>query len=172
MSAFSCTCDSCEMGISDHLLDRLDTGNSLLGVRKSQRNRARQLAVNVNRASAHSLHHSSSLQRSAGQPRQNDGLPWSDVLEYAEDFDLELFDALPLEDGPADSTQSGVDIAKGEKTLAGGTAAGAQRKKNNQRRGESPQRNESINQYFRPRRGGDLSHIGHCLSELMLSFCD
>ena len=168
MSAFPCTCDSCEMGISDHLLDRLDSRDSFLGVRKSQRNRANQLAVNVNGAAAHSLHDSSSLQRSAGQPRQNDGLPWGDVLEYAEDFDLELFDALPLEDGPADSAQSGVDIAKGEKTLSSGSATSAQREKDNQRRGESPQRS----QYFRPRRGGDLSHISHCLSELMPSFCD
>lgn len=172
MSTFSCTCDSCEMGICDHLLDRLDTSNRLLGVRKTQRNRAHQFAVDVHRASAHSLHDSSSLQRPTGQSSQNDGLLWSDVLEHTEDFDLELFDAVPLEDGPADTVHSGTDIAKWEKTLCGSDPS-AQYEKTKQRSERGPRQNESAEKYFRPRRGGDLMHISHCLPKLVqTSLCD
>ena len=168
MSAFPCTCDSCEMGISDHLLDRLDTRDSLLGVRKTKRNRANQLAVNVNRASAHSLHHASALQRSAGEPGQNDGLLWSDILEYAEDFDLELFDAVTLEDGPADSMHSGANVSKREKSSGSGVEK-RREKKAQQDREES----HLAGKYFSPRTGGGLTHVSHCLSELVrTSLCD
>ena len=172
MTTLPCTCDSCEIGVTDHLLDGLDTGNSLLSVRKSQRNRTQQLAVDINRTSAHSQHDSGSLQRATGQSSQNDGLLWGDVPEYTEDFDLELFDAVPLEDGPTDAVHSGTDIAQWEKTLRGNDAR-AQHEKNSQRRDASPQQNEGVNKYFRPRRGGDLTHVSHCLSKLVqTSLCD
>jgi hypothetical protein len=40
-----------------------------------------------------------------------------DVWEYAEDFDLELFDAITLEDSAADAVKAGTDIAKREEGL-------------------------------------------------------
>lgn len=155
------------MGLSDHLLDRLDTGDRFLGVRESKRNRTGQLAVDINGTSAHSLHHASTLQRSSAEPRQDDGLLWSDILEYAEDFDLELFDVLPVEDGPAEAVHTGANIAEREKPFGAGGTGKKREQQQDHRSGQS------LKRYFAPRTEGGLTHVSHCLSELVqTSLCD
>lgn len=155
------------MGLSDHLLDRLDTGDRLLGVRESKRNRTGQLAVDIDGTTAHPLHYAGTLQRSSAEPRQDDGLLWSDILEYAEDFDLELFDALPVEDGSADAVHTGTNIAEREKVLGAGRTGEKREEQQDHRSGQS------LKKYFAPRTGGSLTHVSHCLSELVqTSLCD
>jgi hypothetical protein len=58
-------------------------------------------------------------ERASGKAGENNGLSWDDVLEYAEDFDLELFDVIPLEDSATDAAQSGADIFEREEGLSG-----------------------------------------------------
>ena len=49
-------------------------------------------------------------QRSAGEPREDDGFMGAHILEHAENFHLELFDAIPGEDGASGAVHAGADI--------------------------------------------------------------
>jgi hypothetical protein len=154
------------MGLSDHLLDRLDTRDRLLGKGKTERNRASQPPVDINWTSTHPLQNTDPFQRTATESGEDDGLLWSDVLEHTEDFDLELFDAVPLKDSPSDSVHTGVNIAEGEEVLG-----------LRERWTKQSETNQKPEEYFTPRtrtRGGKgLVHVGHCVSKLVqASLCD
>src|SRR5215469_3485360 len=110
----------------EHRFDRLDTGNRLLGKRESERDCAEQLVIDIDRASAHALHHAGFGERTATQPSENHGLLWSEVFENAEDFDLELFDLLTVKNGPAHAMHAGPDIFEWEEALS---SAGPNREK-------------------------------------------
>ena len=72
---------------------------------------AHKLAVDVHGAAAHPLHDSSFSQRTAAEFGEDDGLLWAEIFEEAEDFDLELFDAIPLEDSATDTMEAWADVA-------------------------------------------------------------
>jgi hypothetical protein len=103
--------------VGNHLLDRLNTGDRLFRKRETQSDGAEQFAVNVNRTSAHALHDASFLERAAAQASQYDALLRSEIFHYSEDFDLEIFDAIVMEDSAADAVHAGPDIVKGEELL-------------------------------------------------------
>ncbi len=107
-----------EIGIGDHLLDRLDSGDRLFREGESQRNSAEQFAIDVDWTSAHSLHHAGFGERAAAQSGEDDALLWREVLEDTEDLDLELLDTVAFENGPADPMQSGADIFEREELLS------------------------------------------------------
>jgi hypothetical protein len=56
----------------------------------------------------------------AAQAGEDDGLPWTEILEDAEDLDLEVFNAVALEDGLSDAAKARADILDWEKILTGG----------------------------------------------------
>ena len=80
------------------------------------------MPADVNGTPAHPLQNAGLGQRSAAQSRQNDGLPWSEILEDSEDLDLEFFDPIPVEDRFTDPAQSRADVLDWEKVLTGGDA--------------------------------------------------
>ncbi len=103
---------------SKHLLDRLNAGDRLLRERKAESNRADQLSLYVDWAPAHPLDDAGLSQRAAAESSEDDALPWAGILENTEDFDLELFDMVPLEDSPANAVHPGSDIFEGEEILS------------------------------------------------------
>ena len=77
-----------------------------------QRHRAHQPAVDINRAAAHALHDAGFRQRTAGKPRQNNGLPGPDIFQNAQDIHLEFLDFVALEDSFADGVLAGAHISQ------------------------------------------------------------
>jgi hypothetical protein len=106
--------------VGQHGFDWLNAGNGLLRERKAERDRAQQFAVDVNRAAAHTLQNAGFGERTAAQTGQDNGLLWAEILEHAEDFDLELFDAVTLEDSPADAMETGMHVFEWEELLSAG----------------------------------------------------
>ena len=103
----------------DHLLDRSDAGDRLLGKGKGPRYGADQLAIDINRAATHSGDHAGLFKRTAGKPRQDQVLLGGNgVLEDAENLDLELINPVAFEDGAAHSLQSRVDLVERKKLHA------------------------------------------------------
>src|SRR5437764_15325579 len=87
-----------------HLLDRRDAGDRLLGKRKRPRYGADQLAIDIDRAAAHSGDHAGLFQWAPGKARQDQVLlGGKGVLEDAENLDLKLIYAVAFEDGAAHS---------------------------------------------------------------------
>jgi hypothetical protein len=107
-----------EVGVSDHLLDGLNPGDSLLRKRKAKRDGAYQFSVNVNRAAAHPLQNTCLVQRPPAELRQDNCLLGPDVLDYTEDFDLEFFDSVALENCASDTVQSAANILQRKKVLS------------------------------------------------------
>lgn len=117
-TARSCRRRSGKSGISEHGLDGLDAGNWLFGKGKTESDSAEQFAANIDRAAAHALQNASFGQWPPAEPGQNDSLLWTQILEHAEDFDLEFFNAVALEDGPADAPEAGMHILEWEELLS------------------------------------------------------
>jgi len=96
--------------IADHRLDRLDSRDGFLRKREPERDGAEKLTVDVHGAAAHSLNHPGFPKPAAAEARENHALSGPEILENAEDFDLELFDSIALENGTADAAEAGTDI--------------------------------------------------------------
>jgi hypothetical protein len=56
----------------------------------------------------------------ATETSQDDSLLWAEILENTEDFDLELFNAITLEDGSADAMEAGMHVLEWEEVLCAG----------------------------------------------------
>ena len=104
-------------GIRHHLLNRLNARDRFFRKREPEGNRAEQLTVNVNGTPAHSLQDPGLLERPAAQASQYDALFRSEIFHYPEDFDLEIFDAIVMEDSAADAAHSWLNILKREELL-------------------------------------------------------
>jgi hypothetical protein len=109
-------------GVGEHGFDGLDARYGLFGERKAEGDGPEQLTVDINRAAAHALENAGFGQWAAAEPGEDDGLLWTQILEHAEDFDLELFDAVALEDGPADAAETGTHVLEWEEVLSAGQA--------------------------------------------------
>ena len=103
-----------ERRVRDHLFNRLNARDRLLREREPESNRSEQLAVNIYGAPAHPLNDSGFLQRASTQPSQNDALLWAEILEYSEDFDLKVFDAIVMEDSAAHAAHSWLHVLESE----------------------------------------------------------
>ncbi len=101
-------------GIGDHLLDGLDAGDGLFGESEGEGEGSEQLAVDIDGTSAHAFHNAGFGERAAAEPGQNDGLFGRDIVHDAENFYLELFNAIAMKDGTADAFQAGADILERE----------------------------------------------------------
>lgn len=113
----------------DHGLDGPDAGDRLFREWKPERYCSQEFAVDINRTAAHALEHSGFGQRPAAEAGEDDRLLWRDIFKDTEDLDLELFDAVALEDGAPDAAEAWVDFFEGEEVLscrrgAGGEAEG------------------------------------------------
>lgn len=107
-----------EGGERHHFLNGSDAGDGLLGKREAQSDGAEQLSIDIHRAAAHALHDAGLGKRPTTQLGEDNGLLWSEILENPEDFDLEVFDAIPFEDSAADAMESGADISEWEEVLS------------------------------------------------------
>lgn len=108
---------STEAGAADHGLNWLDARDGLFGEGEAEGNGSEQLAVDIHRAAAHTLENAGLSKRTTAQSGEDDGLPWSEILEDTEDLNLEVFDSITLEDSFADSSKSGADVLDWEKIL-------------------------------------------------------
>ena len=97
-----------------HFFNRPDAGDRLFGKSERHGHGARQPAVDIHRASAHSLQDAGFGQRPAREARQDERLLGADVLEDTEDFDLKFLDSRAGKDGLADAFQSGPDVFQRE----------------------------------------------------------
>ena len=79
-----------------HLLDRLDTRDRFFSKWKSKSNGAEQLAVYEDRTSAHSGDDTGALERSTRQADQDHVLLWGEVLQHAQNLNIEPLDCRPL----------------------------------------------------------------------------
>jgi hypothetical protein len=142
-----------EGSVSDHLLDGLNARDGLFREREPERHSARQSALQVDRTAAHSLDDAGLGEWTSTQTCEDDALFWTGILEDAEDLDLELFDSITLEDGPANPVHTSPDVFQWEKALGGQFAATAQDREENHRQSKKP---------TEARRSGVLTHIKHC----------
>ena len=99
---------------AQHLLDRADAGDGLLGKREREGDCADETAVDGDGAAAHPLENAGFFERAAGEAGENHALLWADVFKNAEDLDVELFDFCAGEDGTADAVQAGLHLTQGE----------------------------------------------------------
>jgi hypothetical protein len=109
-------------GVGEHGFNGLDASYGLFGERKAEGDRPEQFPVDVDRAATHALENASLGQWPAAEPGEHDGLLWAEILEHAEDFDLELFDSIALEDGPADAAETGTHVLEWEEVLSASQA--------------------------------------------------
>ena len=106
-----------ERRLGNHLFNRLNPRDRLLRKWESEGNRSEQLAINVHGTPAHSLQDSRLLERPAAQTSQYDALLRSEIFKYSEDFDLEVFDAIVMEDSTAYAMHSGPDVLEPKEGL-------------------------------------------------------
>ena len=106
-----------ERRFGNHLFNRLNPRDRLLRKREPEGNRPEQLAINIHGTPAHSLQDPGFLERSAAQTSQYDALLRSEIFKYSEDFDLEIFDAIVMEDSTAHAMHSRPDILETEEGL-------------------------------------------------------
>jgi hypothetical protein len=107
-----------QLRIGNHLFNRLNTGDRLLGEGKTERDRSQQFAIDIDRTTTHTLHNSGLFEGTAGELGEDNGLLWREVFEDTEDLDLELFDPISVEDGTPDSVLAGTDVLQLEKALS------------------------------------------------------
>ncbi len=105
-------------GIGDHAFNGLNSSDSTFREREAEGDGAQQFAIDIDRAAAHALEDAGFGERAAAEPGEDDFLAGSDILEDAEDFDLELFDAIAGEDGAADAMETWFDGGEREEVLA------------------------------------------------------
>ena len=100
----------------DHLVDRRDAGDRLLGeLPERVRHGADQPAVDVDRAAAHAGDDAGVGERPAFEPRQDQvAARADDVAQHAEDVDLELVEAVALEDRAADADHARAELVDGK----------------------------------------------------------
>ena len=95
------------------------------------RDGAHQLAIDIDRAAAHALHDAGMFQGTAGEARQDQRFLGPDVIQDAEDLDLELFDAVspentvrPMPRMPGRTSFSGKNGVCAARAAASARAAG------------------------------------------------
>ena len=103
--------------IGNHLLYGLNAGDGLFRKCEAESDGAQQLAVDVDRTSAHALQDAGFREWAAAEPSEDDGLFWSQIFEEAEDFDLEFVDTVALEHGFTDAVKTRAHIAERENCL-------------------------------------------------------
>jgi hypothetical protein len=106
--------------VGKHSLNGLDACYGLFGEREAEGDGPEQLTVDVDGATAHTLENAGLGQWTAAEPGEDDSLLWTQILEHAEDFDLELFDAVTLKDSPADASETGAHVLEWEEVLSAG----------------------------------------------------
>ena len=153
-----------ESGRGEHLFNRLNSSYGFLRVGESESDSSHEFAIDIDRASAHTLQDAGLGQRTSAQSGQNDGLIWGGVLEDAEDLDIELFDAVALEDSAADAMLPWMHIPERENSL-GTDWTEYQKAENNGR--EHPERAST------PRIMKNLTHISYCSARWLAELrCD
>ena len=112
-----------------HLGDRRDAGDRLLRkLAELIRNRADQLAVDVDGAAAHAGDDPRLRQGAALETRQDQvALGRDDALQRADDVDPELLDPVALEDRAPDADHAGFHVGHGHQRVAGGDAGPGER---------------------------------------------
>lgn len=103
-----------------HGLDWLDATDGLFGEREAQSNGTEQFTLDIYRTAAHTLQNAGFSQRSAAETGEDDGLFGPEILQDTEDFDLELFDPIALENGFSDAAESRADVLQWEELLTPG----------------------------------------------------
>ena len=106
-----------------HLLDRTDARDRILGVRECHGDRADQLAIDIYRTAAHALHHAGVFERSAGEPRQNQRFLGACVFQDAQNLDVEILDFVAAENGLAGAAHACLDVLEGHDDRAACAAA-------------------------------------------------
>ena len=141
-----------EAGAGDHLLDGLNSGNGLLGERETQSNSSEQLAINVDRASAHALGDACLGEGTTTEAGKNDRLLWTGIRQDAEDLNLEFFDFSSAENSAAYAVHAGKHVLKGKEGLS-----------RSQKRGNTECQPDSQTEHweFQPR-FRTLTHISYC----------
>ena len=101
-------------GDGQHLADRRDPGDRLLGIGESVGNGPQDLAVDIDGAAAHAGDDAAPDQgRMAGQPGDDDGALGIGIGDDAQDLDVELLDRAAEEDRAGLALQPGLDLAEG-----------------------------------------------------------
>src|ERR1035441_540434 len=101
-------------GGAQHGLDGTDAGDGVLGKREGHCYRPDEFAVDVDRAPAHALHDAGVFQRSAGEAGEDEGFLGADIVEHAQDFDLEVLDFVPVKDGAPGAVHPGFEVLERE----------------------------------------------------------
>ena len=73
------------------------------------------------------------FERAAREPRQDEGLLGSDIIEHAEDFHLELVHAVPGKHRASHAPHSGPDILQGKEGGLAGENGGQRESRRNQK---------------------------------------
>src|SRR5262249_12840857 len=111
-------------GGADHRINRTDAGDRVLGEGERHGDGADKFAVDIDRATAHSLHDAGMLERTAGEASENERFFGANVVEHAENFYLKLLDLASGEDRPSDAAHAGFEVFDREKGCLGGQHGG------------------------------------------------
>jgi hypothetical protein len=104
-------------GVGEHTFDWLNAGDGLFSEGEAERDGAEQFTIDINWAATHTLQNAGFSQRTAAKAGKDDGLPWTEIMQDTEDLDLEVFNAVSLEDGFADAMQPRLDVPEWEELL-------------------------------------------------------
>ena len=102
------------VGDAEHLPDRSDPGDRLLGEIEAESDGPDELAVDVDGASAHPGDDARRFQVPALEAGDDDVPLGGRVVQDPEDLDIELLDRVALENGPALSLLAGLDLGDGQ----------------------------------------------------------
>jgi len=118
-----------------HVLDWTNGGDRVFGEWECHGDGADEFAVDVDGAAAHSFHDAGVFEGPAGEAREDEGFLGAEVVEDAENFDLELVDAVTGEDGAAGASHAGSDIFHGEERGLRGQSGGESEDRGGQKAG-------------------------------------
>ena len=99
-----------------HIAYGCDAGDGFLGeYSEFQGERARQFAIQIDGAAAHTCHHAGVLHFGAFELDKDDGLLGTEkILQYADDFEVKFFDLVALKDGVGVALHASTNLAEGK----------------------------------------------------------
>jgi hypothetical protein len=97
----------------EHLVDRGDPGDGVLGEAEAVGHGADELAVDINRTAAHAGDDAGRFEAMSFEPGQDDAAFGRGVLQDAEDLGVEVLDGLALKDALPVSLHARLDLGQG-----------------------------------------------------------
>ena len=121
-----------------HVLDGPYAGDGIFRERKRHGHGADQPAIDIDRAAAHARHDPGMFERAAREPRQNQRFLGADVIQHAQDLDLEFVDLAARKTVLPVPRMPGLMSCKGKKPVCAARAVASAKTAGSAKRGTQP----------------------------------